>query len=170
MKIPEGISVDLEQDAVKIRGELGSVEKKFDSRVLLVERKGNEITVKTRVKATRKTSAAAGALEAHLRNAFEGVAKGFEKRLVIVFAHFPITVEVSGKQVVVKNFLGEKLPRTAAIVGDTRVEVKGQDIFVRGADSEAVGQTAANLIASTKIHEKDVRRFQDGIYEALEGK
>jgi large subunit ribosomal protein L6 len=168
MKIPEGISVELKQGAVKVQGKLGTVERKYDARFMNVEKKGEEIAITAKGKTTRKMNAALGTLEAHLGNAFEGVTKGFEKHLAVVFAHFPITVEVKGREALVKNFLGEKIPRKADIIGATKVEAKGQDVFVRGSDSDDVGQTAANLVASTKVREKDVRRFQDGIYYAPE--
>ncbi|MEM3690235.1 MAG: 50S ribosomal protein L6, partial [Candidatus Micrarchaeia archaeon] len=60
--------------------------------------------------------------------------------------------------------IGEKKPRVASIVGDTKVEVKGSEIFVSGVDKEAVGQTCANICSATCIRNKDSRVFQDGIY------
>jgi len=42
--------------------------------------------------------------------------------------------------------------------------VKGEDVIVTGIDRQAVGQTAANLELATKIKQKDLRKFLDGIY------
>ena len=106
------------------------------------------------------------AFEAHLKNMIQGVQKGFEKKLVCVFAHFPVSMEVKESEFVIRNFLGEKTLRKAQIVGSAKVEVKGNEIMVKGVNKEDVGQTAGNIIASTKVKEKDIRVFQDGIYHA----
>ena len=45
-----------------------------------------------------------------------------------------------------------------------KVEVTKEDVIVKGIDIEAVGQTAANIEQATKIKEKDLRVFLDGIY------
>ena len=37
----------------------------------------------------------------------KGVEKGHTYRLKIIFAHFPITVKVKGREVHVENFFGE---------------------------------------------------------------
>ena len=82
----------------------------------------------------------------------------------MVFAHFPITVKTMGKQILVENFVGERSPRVADIVGDTKVTVEGDDVIVKGVSLEDVGQTAANVELATKIRRKDQRIFLDGLY------
>ena len=64
----------------------------------------------------------------------------------------------------IKNFLGEKQPRKTRIVGNTKLEVKGQEVTVSGCDKDAIGATIANLRTATKIKDKDPRVFQDGLY------
>ena len=81
-----------------------------------------------------------------------------------VYNHFPINVAVKGNNVEINNFLGEKLPRIARILPGVKVEIKGKDVFVRGSDKEAVGQTAANIEAQSRVSNKDRRVFQDGIF------
>jgi len=44
----------------------------------------------------------------------------------IVFAHFPITVKVDGKKILVENFQGERAPRVTKSVGNTKVIPKGE--------------------------------------------
>jgi len=41
---------------------------------------------------------------------------------------------------------------------------KGKEVFVRGPDKDAVGQTAANIEAQSVVSNKDRRVFQDGIF------
>jgi large subunit ribosomal protein L6 len=84
--------------------------------------------------------------------------------LKIVFSHFPITAKVVGQYLTITNFTGERSPRKAKIMGNTKVMVKGEDIIVQGINLEDVSQTAANIQNSTKIRRKDPRVFLDGIY------
>jgi len=93
-----------------------------------------------------------------------GVTRGYRYRLKIVFSHFPVSVKVEGDKVIIENFLGEKAPRIAKIVGDVKVRVEKDDVIVEGIDIEAVGQTAANIELATKISDFDRRVFVDGIY------
>jgi len=94
----------------------------------------------------------------------KGVTKGFTYKLKIVFSHFPITVKIKEKTLIIENFTGERNPRKAKIMGDTKVTVKGDDIIVQGINLEDVSQTAANIQNATKIRRKDPRVFLDGIY------
>ncbi len=105
-----------------------------------------------------------GTIIAHTRNMIKGLKEGYSYKLKVVYTHFPISVKVEGDKVVITNFLGEKTPRVAKILGDTKVQVNGQEIIVSGSDKELVGQTAANIETATKISKKDRRVFQDGIY------
>ena len=73
-------------------------------------------------------------------------------------------MEVKGKEMLIKNFLGEKQPRKAKIPGQTKVEVKGQEVTVTGLSKEDVGQTIANIRSATRIRNRDSRVFQDGFY------
>jgi large subunit ribosomal protein L6 len=82
----------------------------------------------------------------------------------IVYAHFPMTVKADGSKVTIENFLGERHPRTAKILGDTQVQIKGDEVIVSGINKEEVGQTMANIEQATKIKGRDPRVFQDGIY------
>ena len=89
----------------------------------------------------------------------------------MVYAHFPISVKTKGDEIQVENFVGERSPRIAKIIGSCKVTIEGDDVIVKGVSVEDVGQTAANLELATKIKRKDQRVFLDGlyIYEKLEG-
>ena len=82
----------------------------------------------------------------------------------IVYAHFPITVKTKNDLVLIENFQGERSPRTAKIVGKTKVVAKGDDVIITGHVLTDVTQTAANIQQHTKVKNKDHRVFLDGIY------
>jgi large subunit ribosomal protein L6 len=95
----------------------------------------------------------------------KGVEKGYTYKLKIIFAHFPISVKVKGKELHVENFYGERSARISKIVGDaTKVSVVGEDVVIQGPSLENVSQTAANIELSTKTKGKDQRVFLDGLY------
>jgi len=161
--IPEGVEVKIEGSNVRVSGPKGVVERRLWHPNVKVEREGQSVFVRWESQ-RKKVKAIAGTFAAHIRNMITGVTEGFTYKLRIVYSHFPIQVKVVGDRVEISNFLGEKRPRFAEIVGDVRVEVKGKDIIVTGVDKEAVGQTAANIEQTTRIKRRDPRVFQDGIY------
>lgn len=170
VEIPPSIEVKVDRNLVDIKGPLGELSRDFSHAPVKIVVGGNNVKVSTEW--PRKHEAAmVGTVRSHIRNMIVGVTKGFTYKLKIIFAHFPITVKVEKDKVIVENFSGERTPRVAQIVGNTKVTVKGEDLWVQGLDIEAVSQTAANVEHATKIKQKDPRVFLDGIYiyEKLEG-
>ncbi len=112
----------------------------------------------------RNVLAEAKTIASHLKNLLIGLEKEFVCKLEIVYSHFPMNVSVKDGFVEISNICGAKHPKRASILGDTKVEVKGKEVIVRGHNKEFVGQTAANIEQATRIKGRDVRVFQDGIY------
>lgn len=164
IEVPEKIQVTFEPGGlVKVKGALGEVSRRLSHPRVKIEKKGNHIVVSSEMP-RKKEKALVGTYGAHIRNMLVGVSKGFEYKMKIVYAHFPIKASVKGDTFVIENFLGEKSPRRATIVGATKVSVKGDLVDLTGPDVEEVGQTAANIERATKIKGYDPRVFQDGIY------
>jgi large subunit ribosomal protein L6 len=105
-------------------------------------------------------------IKSHIRNMITGVTEGFEYKMKIVYSHFPIKASINenDKEFVVENFLGERHPRIAKILGQTRININGDEVILTGPDIQDVGQTAANIEQVTMIKGYDPRVFQDGIY------
>jgi len=95
---------------------------------------------------------------------FHGVTEGWEYEMEVFYSHFPMQVGVEGDEVVIENFLGEKAPRRTEIHGDTEVTVSNEEVTLSGPNIEDVGQTAADIEQLTRVQDKDVRVFQDGVY------
>jgi large subunit ribosomal protein L6 len=163
IKIPEGVSVSLSQDLFTVRGPKGTVERRFWYPGIKVEALEGEVVVDAE-SSRKEQKAMVGTFASHIKNLMTGVTEGFECKLKIVYAHFPMQVKADGKTVVIGNFLGEKKPRVAKILGETNVKISGNEVVVSGINKEDVGQTAANIEQKTKIKRFDPRTFQDGIY------
>nr|AKQ00684.1 50S ribosomal protein L6, large subunit ribosomal protein L6 [uncultured euryarchaeote Rifle_16ft_4_minimus_10062] len=164
VKIPDGITVALEGGLVRVSaGKVALVRRLSYPRVsLAVERK--EVRIRCELP-KRREKAIVGTYASHIRNMIEGVSRGWQYRMKIVYSHFPMKPSVKGKEFVLENFLGERHPRRATIRGDdTIVKIEGDQVTVHGPDLEAVSQTAANIEQMTRIKGFDPRVFQDGIY------
>lgn len=170
VQIPESVSIKIDGRVITVEGEKGRLIRDFSHAPITFQKM--EKTVEIRTEWPRKKEAAVvGTVSSHIRNMIIGVTKGFTYKLKIVFSHFPISVKIEGKNVVVENFTGERGRRLTKIVGETQVIVRPEDVIVQGKNLEEVSQTAANIEQATKVKLKDPRVFLDGIYiyERLEG-
>ena len=163
IKIPEGIQVKLDGKLIEVSGPKGKLARTFDIQGIELRQGPNSVIAEATLQ-RRKQRSALGTIRSHLQNMFKGVKDGFKYKLKVVYAHFPITIKVEGKRVLIQNFLGEKSPRVADIVGGVSVKVEGDEIIVEGMSKEEVGQTAANIEQATTIRYRDPRTFQDGAY------
>ncbi len=161
--IPEGVTVRLEGKKVTVAGGKGELVRDFSHAKVKLTLEGDKLRVWA-VNPRKREASLVNTLATHVRNMIKGVTQGFTYKLKIVFVHFPTTIRIQDRKVVIQNFLGERRPREAAIVGDVKVSVQGDDIIVEGIDIEEVGQTAANIQQATRIRRKDLRKFLDGIY------
>ncbi len=170
VEIPSGITVSVSGNVVITKGALGTNERTFNSSLVEVKADGKTVAVNPvdDRKLARKAGTAAQAFASEIRSDIEGVAKYFEASMEAVFAHFPITLEVKGQKLMIKNMFGERSPRVADLVGGTKVEIKEKSVRIYGTKRDDVGQTAANIRTACKVRKKDVRVFQDGIYHSIE--
>lgn len=161
--IPEDVEVSVTAKRVTVRGPLGEATKDFSDAPTSIVEKNGEIVVSV-LKPDRKSLAIMGTVTSLITNMMTGVTKGFTYRMKVVSSHFPMTVKVEGRTVLIENFIGEKFLRRASIVGSTQVKPKGEEVVVYGVDKNDVGQTAANIEKAVTIPRKDPRKFLDGIY------
>jgi large subunit ribosomal protein L6 len=163
VEIPDNVEGMLEGRSVTIKGEKGELTRDFSHAPIRIQLEGKTVTVQASWP-RKKEASLVGTVSSHIQNMIKGVTTGFTFKLKIVFSHFPITAKVAGQYLNITNFTGERSPRKAKIMGNTKVMVKGEDIIVQGINLEDVSQTAANIQNSTKIKRKDPRVFLDGIY------
>ncbi|MGC8479240.1 MAG: 50S ribosomal protein L6 [Candidatus Micrarchaeia archaeon] len=168
--IQNGVTVSIDKNKVTIKGKLGSCTKTFNERLFSINHEGQKLKLITtnNKKLLKKAALAEQAFGSELKNSIKGVQEGLETKMTILYAHFPMSLDIKGKTVFVKNIFGERFPRETTIVGDTKIEVKGQSVVVKGVDAYDVGQTVANLRKICYARGNDTRVFQDGIYKILE--
>ncbi len=163
--IPEAVKVTIDGPKVTVEGQKGKLERDFHLKNLKMEKIEDDKIIRVSMPhAFKKEKAMIGTISSHLRNMIKGVSEGFEYKMKIIYAHFPMNVKVVEKQLVISNFLGEKSPRKANFFGNVAVKVSGEFVTVNGINVEEVGQTAANIENATRVRKRDPRVFQDGIY------
>jgi large subunit ribosomal protein L6 len=164
IQVPDGVDVTLDKRKVTVKGAKGTLTRDFSYVPVSIEAEDAK-TVRIWAEWPRKKEASlVGTVNSHIQNMITGVEKGFLYKLKIVFSHFPISVKVQDKFVLIENFTGERQGRKAKIIGDVKVKVESEDVLVEGINLEDVSQTAANIEQATKVKKKDPRVFLDGIY------
>ena len=163
LEIPEDVSVSQDHLDLTVDGPQGTVTRRLWYPDIDVTVTDDVVAVESD-EDDAKTMSTIGTFESHIENMFHGVAEGWEYEMEVFYSHFPMQVTVEGDEVVIENFLGEKAARRTTVHGETDVSVDGEELTVTGPDIEAVGQTAADIEQLTRINDKDVRVFQDGVY------
>jgi large subunit ribosomal protein L6 len=166
--IPSDVKITFKKNLLTVTGPRGSLERRFSHPRLNIKVAKDKVTVSSPMP-KKKEGALVGTWHAHIKNMVEGVTKGFKYEMKVVYSHFPIKTAVKGKEFVIENFLGERHPRLARILGETKVVVSGDTVTLTGIDLETVSQSCANIELATRIQNYDPRTFQDGIYTMSKG-
>jgi len=161
--IPEGVTVTVNKHMLGFVGPLGKTFKSFRSIPVNIKIVENKVILKT-IYSKKRDYAILHTARSIIRNICEGLIVGYTIKMKVVYAHFPITVKVEGRKILIENFQGERAPRITHIVGNTKVIPKGEDVILTGEVWTDITQTAANIELKTKVKNKDHRVFLDGIY------
>lgn len=172
LEVPSTVEVGfLSSGVIKIKGANGSLEYVVPSGVALFK-DGNNLKISPDIGHSdecENTEAMIGTVRALLRNMFEGVAKGYEKKLVLVGVGYKAQVQGN----LLNLQVGYSHPVNFEIPHGISVETPGQtEVIIRGIDKQLVGQIAAR-IRSYRSPEpykgKGIRYFGENIIEK-EGK
>lgn len=161
--LPEGVTAVVVKSALTVKGPKGEVTRDFAQPKINLSVDGQQVILVTK-KGTRREKALVGAFAAHITNMVQGVQEPFTYILKICSGHFPMNVTVAGQELVVKNFLGESVPRRVRLDPAVTVKVNGTEISVVSPNKELAGQVAARIEQLCRITNRDRRIFQDGIY------
>lgn len=165
MEIPQGITVVIGSgNLVSVKGPKGEIKKQMLNAFVRVAVEGNVVVIESK-NASRRQKKLIYTFKSHLNNMFKGVVAPWIYKMKICTGHFPMNVAVQGDKFIVKNFLGEKVPRVVRIKPGAKVVVQDKDITVESIDKELAGNVASDIELLMRITGgRDLRKFQDGIY------
>ena len=165
LEIPKDVKFKLDGKTITVEGDKGKITKNFaHMKGIDLSVDNNNFNLKSYFPRKGVVSKM-GTLKSIVQNMITGVVHGYTYKMKIAYSHFPITVEVDGEKILIKNFIGERNPRvTSKASKDIDVKTSKEDVIISGIDKEYVGQTAANIQKRCRIRKKDKRVFQDGIY------
>ena len=139
VEIPSGVTVEVTNGVLKVKGSKGELAKKLPKEVELTVADGNVTLTKT--SETKQAQALWGTFGAHVRNMITGVTEGFKKELEIEGVGY--RAEAQGNKI--KLNVGFSHPVELEAPEGVEVSVEKNLITVSGADKEVVGQFAANI-------------------------
>ncbi len=163
IEIPNGVDLSIDNNIIKIKGPKGENQRKFNNPILKIQKSENNLILKTS-KNVKKEKRILYTTKSHIQNLIKGTLNEYIYKLKILSSHFPMTVSISGDYLLIKNFLGEKIPRKAKILQGADVKIEGDIITVKSNNIESAGQTASNIEQACRITNRDRRVFMDGIW------
>ena len=170
IQVPDDVNLSLDGKKISVEGSKGKLTRDFSFAPISIDGEGKNVRIWAKWP-RKKETALVGTIYSHIQNMITGVTKGYQYKLKIVFSHFPISVKLQDKSLLIENFTGERRPRRIKLIGNVKVKIEAEDIIVEGTNLEEVSQNAANIEQSTRVRNKDPRVFLDGIfvYEKNEG-
>ncbi len=164
LEFPKDVQVNINDEILTFKGIKGEVSRNFRDKDISIKKEEEEKLRITCGKATKREKARLYSYKAHIKNMVKGVMEGHTYQLKICSSHFPVNVSINNNELIVKNFLGEKVPRRLRIKDRGTVKIDGSVIIVDAISKETAGQIAADIEQLCRITNRDRRVFQDGIY------
>jgi len=168
IRLPSNVSAKLEKCILSLKGPKGEVKRDFSDKRIGIEHKEGAILLKAS-KFNKINKKLIKSYVAHIKNMIKGVSEGYKYTLKICSGHFPMNVSVNNNKLIVKNFLGEKVPRTITLKAGADVKVEGDLIIVESQNKEIVGEVSSDIEQLTRRTKYDIRIFQDGIWIISKG-
>ncbi len=138
--VPSGVQVALSGAQLSIKGPKGNLEHQVHPMVKLVQ-EGNLLKFE-RINDSSLARAISGTTRALVNNMVTGVAKGFEKKLIIIGVGYRAAVQ--GKKL--NLTLGYSHPVVYDIPDGITIEAPDQtNLVIKGSDKQLVGQVAAEI-------------------------
>lgn len=163
IELPDGVEAHFDGKFLLIKGPKGDVKRTFKQKNVSINIGNKKIVLECK-RGTKEDKKISGSLTAHIKNMIKGSLQNHIYTLKICSGHFPMNVSVANNRLIVKNFLGEKIPRDLQLKDDADVKVEGDLIYVTSANKEIAGQVSADIEQLTRRPGYDTRIFQDGIY------
>jgi large subunit ribosomal protein L6 len=141
--IPEGVTVDIKENVVTVKGKLGELTQSFDAVEIKVE-DGNILV--TRSSDSKEQKAKHGLYRSLMRNMIEGVSKGWTKELELVGVGYRASNQ-GQKLDLALGFSHNIVLNLAPEVKVETISEKGKNPIVKltSHDKQLVGQVAAKI-------------------------
>ena len=161
---PEGVNVTMVHNLLKITGPQGECSRLFANPKVSINIENNKITLKTTGKVSKREKKILNTFNSHIKNMVGGVINTYNYKLKVCSGHFPMSLSLDKDHLLIKNFLGEKIPRKVKLIKNVTVTVNGDIISVSSVDKELAGRVSSSIEQATRITNKDRRRFMDGVW------
>ena len=165
--IPEGVTVEAQDNIVKVSGPKGNMEMELKSPIT-VEINGNEITLKKN-KDTKMANILHGTMNANLNNIIKGCKEGFTKGLEIIGVGYKFAVK--GNELVINAGYSHQVEMV--IPEGLKVDVTSNtELTIKGIDKVKVGEFAANVrkVRKPEPYKGKGIRYKDEYVRRKEGK
>ncbi len=163
IELPESVSASTNEGVLLITGPKGEAKREIKQRNVSIKIEDKRIVLESKA-GKKEDKKMIGSLTAHIKNMIKGSTQNHVYTLKICSGHFPMNVSVSGNKFIIKNFLGEKIPRTINLKQNADIKVEGDLVYVTSISKETAGQVSADIEQLTRRPGYDTRIFQDGIY------
>jgi large subunit ribosomal protein L6 len=140
--LPKGVEVNLDSDAIHVKGPKGALQQKLPPFVT-IEMQSGAVQVKVNEDALQGRMMA-GTTRALVNNMVKGVSEGFQRKLTLIGVGY--RAQVQGQNL--NLTLGFSHPVSFAVPQGIQIECPSQtEIVIKGADKQVVGQVAADIRA-----------------------
>ena len=165
--IPAGVTVDLKDSTVTVKGPKGELTYTFNQNISLEQREGE--VVFTRPDDSKENKTIHGTTRAVFNNMVVGVTDGFQKELELIGVGY--RAQLQGKKLVLN--VGYSHPVEFTPEEGVEIEVPSNTkVIVKGYDKQKVGELAANIrgVRPPEPYKGKGIRYVDEFVRRKEGK
>lgn len=165
--IPAGVTVDLKDNTVTVKGPKGELTYTFNQNISLEQREGE--VVFTRPDDSKENKTIHGTTRAVFNNMVVGVTDGFQKELELIGVGY--RAQLQGKKLVLN--VGYSHPVEFTPEEGIEIEVPSNTkVIVKGYDKQKVGELAANIrgVRPPEPYKGKGIRYTDEYVRRKEGK
>jgi len=165
--IPAGVTIDLKDNTVTVKGPKGELSYTFNQNITLVQNEGE--VVFTRPDDTKENKTIHGTTRAVFNNMVVGVTEGFQKELELIGVGY--RAQLQGKKLVLN--VGYSHPVEFTPEEGLEIEVPSNTkVIVKGYDKQKVGELAANIrgVRPPEPYKGKGIRYVDEFVRRKEGK
>lgn len=165
--IPAGVTIDLKDNTVTVKGPKGELSYTFNQNITLVQNEGE--VVFTRPDDSKENKTIHGTTRAVFNNMVVGVTEGFQRELELIGVGY--RAQLQGKKLVLN--VGYSHPVEFTPEEGLEIEVPSNTkVIVKGYDKQKVGELAANIrgVRPPEPYKGKGIRYTDEYVRRKEGK